>query len=83
MHIYDQRNKRELSEITLYLTPEEASELADNARDLSENPHKHHSHISNEKYDREIIIAVYTNKYLNQFDRESKEIILGDLDQHA
>ena len=81
MRIYDHEAKKELSSITLFLTPDEALELASDAEDLSRNPQKHHTHISNKDYDREIILAVYTDENLSQFDEESKMIILGQKDK--
>ena len=78
MKIYDHENKKELESVTLFLTPDESLELASGAKDLSENPHKHHLHISNKNYNREITVAVYTNENIGHFNEESRRIILGD-----
>ena len=77
MRIHDDRNDKQLSSITLYLTPAEASELADGARDLSENPDKHHFHIPGENYEKEVTLAVYTPTNLDQFDEKSRRVIEG------
>ena len=78
MKIYDRKNKIILNSVTLYLTPNEAAELAFDANDLSENPQKHHSHITDKNLKTEIIISVYTKDNIDQFDEESKRIIDHD-----
>ena len=78
MIIYDRENKKVLDSITLYLTPEEASELADDAKDLSKNPGKHHAHINDKDYKNEIVVTVYTESNIDQFDEESKLLIINN-----
>ncbi|MEK9166049.1 MAG: hypothetical protein AAB525_04315 [Patescibacteria group bacterium] len=80
MKIYDSEHKRILESITLYLTPNEATELANDAKDLSENPQKHHSHINDKNFKNEITISVYTKENINQFDEESKKVIGNELE---
>ena len=77
MRIYDPENKRALSSVTLFLTPEEAAELASDAQDLADHPEKHHHHVSGSDYSAEITVAVYTRGNIDQFDSESRKII-GD-----
>jgi hypothetical protein len=77
MKIYDPKNERVLSSVTLFLTPEEAAELASDARDLADHPEKHHHHINSSDYSAEITLAVYTRGNIAQFDPESRKII-GD-----
>lgn len=77
MRIYDDENKRVLNSVTLFLTPQEASEMASDLRDLSDHPEKYHHHINNNDYSNEIIVSVYTDDNINQFDEESRRI-LGD-----
>jgi hypothetical protein len=79
MKIYDNEHKRVLKEITIFLTPEEAAELASDARDLSENPGKHHHHIASQDGSTEIIVAVYTADNLDPFDPESRGVVLGQI----
>ena len=74
MRIYDHDAKRTLQRVTLFLTPAEARELADSAADLAEHPEKHHHHISDSAYEREVIIAVHTPENQHQFDADSKRI---------
>jgi hypothetical protein len=75
MIIYDDKNKRRLTGVTLFLTPEEAAELGDSAIDLSENPDKRHQHVSSSDYSSEITLAVYTKDNLSGFDTESQFLI--------
>ena len=78
MRIYDEQNDKQLSSVTIYLAPAEAAELGSDAVALSENPNKHHSHISDENGERKITLAVYTQSNLGQFDENSRKIIEGD-----
>ena len=75
MRIYEDESKRVLKRITIYLTPEEASDLAFSAKDLSEDPQKQHHHVTDNDYSAEITIAVYTPETMALFDDESKRII--------
>lgn len=75
MRIYDAESKKVLQNITLFLTPAEAKELADSASDLAAHPKKHHHHIADATHTREITIAVYTPENRAHFDAESSRII--------
>ena len=75
MKIYDPESKKSFRSITLFLTPAEAQELADSAAHLAAHPEKHHHHISDAEYGREITIAVYTPENRAHFDAESGRII--------
>ena len=75
MRIYDPKSKKQLGEVTLYLTPREAAELADAARDLAEAPSHHHGHVSSDDYSREVTIAVYTAENLSGFDAEFQMLL--------
>ncbi len=81
MKIYDHENKKILSSISLFLTPEEALELASSAEDLGHNPIKHHHHINDAEYASEIIVAVYTPENLDSFDLESRSVIIKPSEQ--
>jgi hypothetical protein len=78
VRIYDAKAKKQLGQITLYLTPDEAAELADTARGLAKDPAQHHGHVSSADYSREVTIAVYTPDNLSQFDAESRNILADD-----
>ena len=77
MKIYDTESKRVLSDITLFLTPREAEELAAAAQALANDPGQHHTHVSDAGYQVEITVAVYTPETLGQFDDESRRVING------
>jgi hypothetical protein len=77
MRIYDDQSKRVRTSVTLFLSPDEASELADRARALADDPRQHHSHLNDATYEREITVAVYTRDNFAQFDAESRAVI-GD-----
>ena len=75
MRIYDPESKKVFQNITLFVTPAEAKELADSASDLAAHPEKHHHHIPDSEGTREITIAVYTPENRAHFDAESSRII--------
>ena len=80
MKIYDQKNQRVLDFVTLFLTPQEASQIASDLKDLADHPEKHHHHINNEDYSNEIIVSVYTDDNISQFDEESRRILAVEID---
>ena len=75
VRIYDPESKKNVQDVTLFLTPAEAKELADSASDLAAHPEKHHHHIPDDTHTREITIAVYTPENRAHFDAESSRII--------
>lgn len=81
MKIYDENSKRVLLSMTIFLTPEEARELADSADDLATNPQHHHHHINDKTFQQEVTLAVYTRENFNQFDEESRKLIGPELDR--
>ena len=81
MRIYDAQSKRVLSNVTIFLTPEEARELADSADDLAANPQHHHHHINDKTFQQEVTLAVYTRENFHEFDEESRKLIGPELDR--
>ena len=81
MKIYDSKSKKELGQVTLFLTPGEAAELADTARSLAEAPAQHHGHVTSSDQVCEVTIAVYTAENLSQFDAESRSLLKDELKQ--
>jgi hypothetical protein len=75
MRIYNPTNKQVLDRVTLFLTPDEARELGQTASDLAQSPQKHHEHVPDAEFKREITVAVYTPENLTQYDSESRKII--------
>jgi len=78
MRIMDGDSMAALEKVTLLLTPEEARELADAARDLVSKPEVHHHHVPDAEFRREITLAVYTPENLNTFDAETKRVLESD-----
>jgi hypothetical protein len=72
---YNPETKKAYSQITLFLTPEEALELSDSCRDLASNPEKHHHHVPDSNFEREITVAVFTKGNLAEFDHESRALL--------
>ena len=60
MLIIDDDEGRALTAVTLLLTPDEARELADAARDLADHPEKHHHHVNDSDYLNEITVMADT-----------------------
>jgi len=77
MRLCDNKNDQQLKLITIYLTPDEAIQLASYCQHLAKNPENHHTHFNDNEYIREIILAVYTSHNIYQFDKRSREL-LGD-----
>ena len=81
MKIYDQESKRVLTNVTIYLTPAEARELAGAAEDLADNPQHYHQHVTGKTFQQEVTLAVYTRENLDQFDEEARRLIEPELEQ--
>ena len=75
MRIYDPKSKRVLTEMTLFLTPQEAKKLGQSALDLARNPRQNHHHVSDENFEREITVTVHTPENLAEFDPEARKLI--------
>lgn len=75
MKLYDPESKRVLTEVTLFLTPEEALQLAACVQAVADDPRQHHAHVSSCDYDVEITVAVYTPETMDQFNDESQRVI--------
>jgi len=78
MKIYDPVTKQVLNKVVLYLTPSEAEELGQSALDLAQSPPKHHHHIPDSEFQKEITVAVYTPENISQFDAHSRKVIEGN-----
>lgn len=74
MRILDNETSRPLTNVTLYLTREEALQLEGALQDLLATG-EHHSHLNDAEYVRELTVAVYTSKNLDQFDERSRRLI--------
>ena len=65
-----------LSNITVYLTPAEATQMIGYLEQLVENQEDHHFHLNDDEYQREITLTVYQPGYLDEYDQRSKKLIL-------
>ena len=78
MIIYDESSRKQLSNITILLTPQEADELADKLINLTPEPGDH-VHVDNETYSKEITIAIYTPKNVEAFAKHFRKMIAEEL----
>lgn len=81
MRIYDSNTDKKVTNVILYLTPDEAQEMKDSLESLINNNEKHrHEHIPDREDDfkREITICIYREDNLSGFDERSKKLILRD-----
>ncbi|MEO8513691.1 MAG: hypothetical protein ABI543_09040 [Ignavibacteria bacterium] len=74
MRILERGTNQVFSDIELFLTMDEALELSGRLEGLISNPKAHHFHLETEG--RELIISMYSEKNINEFDERSKELIL-------
>lgn len=78
MRIYNEDTDKKVNKITLYLTPDEASEMKDSLEVLLKNDKHHHEHIPDREFKKEITVCIYREDNLSTFDERSKKIILYD-----
>lgn len=81
MRIYDSDSDKKLSNIILYLTPDEAREIKDSLETLiSDSSKVHHEHIPDreDNFKREITVCIYREDNLSSFDEHSQKIILDN-----
>lgn len=75
MRIYDRKRRLVLTEITLFLTPAEMRSLADAAALLATEAAANHVHVNDADFRREVLLAVYTESNIQDFDAESQGVI--------
>lgn len=81
MRIYDSDSDKQVNNIILYLTTDEAQKMRDSLELLINDSEKHHhEHIPDRKdsFKREITIFIYKKENLSNFDERSKRLILYD-----
>lgn len=79
MRIRDEEHDRELTAVTILLTPEEAVELAQSALALARAPGPRHDHVMSRDGGHEITVAVYANENLDAFDGPTRAMLETDL----
>ena len=76
MRILDYRTDKALEDICIYLTPSEAKQMLGLLEEFVSGQIEHHEHFYDENYEREITLAIYTEKNLKEFDERSKKLII-------
>jgi hypothetical protein len=79
LKIFDKQNNRIIDSVTIYLTPSEAHQLGDFAKQLALHPEDHHAHVTNLDSSVEITIAVYTPENIDQFYVKSRTILQDEI----
>lgn len=75
MRILNLNDSEPLSNITVYLTPAEATQMIGYLEQMLAEPEQHHFHLNDEEYQREITLAVYQPDDLKRCDERSKRLI--------
>lgn len=78
MRILDEISDKSLKNVILYLTSSEASELRDSLDDILNKPWNNHAHISDENFQKEIIVCIYDMDNLKGFNERSMDLIIND-----
>jgi len=83
MRILNRSEDKALDRIEIFLTPEEAEELRGRISGLLGDMKTHHIHLDTDEkdgiYQRELIIAIYCDDNIGEFDERSKKLIIeGD-----
>ena len=74
MRILNRSSDDPISDLSLYLTIDEAKQMAGYLEDLISGD-IHHAHINDDSYEREITISIYSSSNINSFDERSKRLI--------
>ncbi len=75
MRILNLNDSTPLSNITVYLTPAEATQMIGYLEQLSAERGEHF-HLNDDVYQREITLTVYQEEHLDGYDERSKKLIL-------
>jgi hypothetical protein len=76
MRILDEDGDKAIHRVTLYLTKSEAAELKSTLESLLAEPGRHHEHVPDADYSRELTVCVYDLNMIDQFDERSKKILI-------
>ena len=75
MRILNSATDQPLSNIVIYLTPAEATQMLGYLEQLLAEPDQHHAHMNDEDFIHEVTLAVYTDQNLSEFNVRSRELI--------
>jgi len=78
MRILDQDTDRAVSNVCLYLTPDEAERLRGRLERLLLNADEHHTHLEDGDLKHEITVTIYRDDNLHTYDQRSRKLILED-----
>jgi hypothetical protein len=78
MRIYNVDTNKKSNRVTLYLTHDEAKEMKDALEALLKDGKKHHEHIPDKDFNKEITVCIYREDDLSSFDERSKKLIRYD-----
>jgi helix-turn-helix protein len=80
MRILDEITDKPLSNVTLLLTHNEASELRDKLDSLIQNYNRKewHDHVTDNEYQHEITIAIYNEVDVSEFNKRIQQLIIND-----
>lgn len=81
MRILDEDNNKVVSNVSIFLTLEEAKEMADSLDELINRfgtQNADHFHLYDNEFQREITVCLYDKGNLTGFDDRSKLLIEGD-----
>ena len=79
MIILNESTKEIISNVSIFLARSEAIQMAGYLEDLLRTAERHHCHINNDDYSREITISLYDKSgNLDGFAENYRKIILSD-----
>lgn len=78
MRILNDESKEKVDNVSIFLTLEEAEQLACDLKLLLNNPKIHHTHLSSEDYQKEITVCIYDANNLEAFHPRAIKLIKED-----
>ena len=78
MRILDEEGDKALNRVTLYLTRSEALELRDSIEALLNELSRHHEHIPDADFSKELTVCIYDPNSITTFDDRSRRLITLD-----
>lgn len=79
MYILDDETNKKLNCVTIILKKNEVQQLLGYAKQLLEKPtNSEHYHLSNDDYQKEITICMYTPENINSFNPRIQKLIQND-----
>ena len=78
MRILNEDSDCSVKRVCLYLTRMEAESLFEQLGKLISKPKKHHFHVEDENFEREITVAIYSETNISEYDERSARLIEKD-----